>query len=260
MPDVAVRIEGLAFVYPDGTEALRGLTFAIDAGESVGIVGPNGAGKSTLALLLSGCLAPSRGAVEVAGLPVRRSTLREVRRRLGLVFEDPDDQLFLGTLADDVAFGPLNMGVPPEDVRAEVRGLLDRFGLGSLGDRFPGHLSAGQKRTAAIACVLAMRPDIVLFDEPTANLDPRGRRTIIGIIVRLGGTRIVISHDLEMILDCCRRVVLLDGGRVVADGPAAEVLGDGPLLEAHALEKPHSLMSFEEHRHVHAARHGPTPL
>lgn len=256
MGSPAIRLSGVSFSYPDGVEALRDVGFDVAEGESVGIVGPNGAGKSTLTLLLAGFLPPRDGIVEVAGIRVGRSTVREVRRRLGLVFEDPEDQLFMGTLYDDVAFGPMNMGVAPDRVDEIVRGTLAMVGLDTLADRFPGHLSSGQKRAAAIAAVIAMRPAIVVFDEPTAGLDPRSRRRVIEIIGALGGSRIVVSHDLEAVLDCCRRVILLDGGRIVADGPAENVLSDGALLDAHGLEKPHSLMSASEHRHVHAMRLG----
>ena len=252
----AVRLVDVRYRYADGTAALCDLGCEIAAGEAVGLVGPNGAGKSTLALLLAGFLRPEAGRVEVFGVPVERRTLVEVRRRLGLVFQDPDDQLFLGTVLDDVAFGPLNQGLDGEAARARATATLARVGLERLGARFPGHLSAGEKRAAAIATALAMQPELLVLDEPTANLDPRGRRRVIDIIRGLPGTRLVISHDLEMVLDCCTRVLLLDAGRLVADGPALRLLADGPLLEAHALEKPHSLMGAAEHAHVHERRHG----
>jgi cobalt/nickel transport system ATP-binding protein len=254
-PAVVVRLEDVAFAYPDGTAALQGVSATIRAGESVALVGPNGAGKSTLALLLAGFHQAARGTVEVCGLTVVRRNLVEVRRRFGLVFQNPDDQLFLGTVLDDVAFGPLNLGLSDEAARSRALEALERVGLADAAARFPGHLSAGQKRAAAIATVLAMRPDVLLLDEPTANLDPSSRRRVIRLIHDLPGTRLVISHDLEAVLDCCARTVLLDRGRVVADGPSVEVLADGPLLAAHGLEKPHSLMTTTEHADVHRHRH-----
>ena len=251
----AIRLHEASFTYPDGTTGLREVSFAIEAGESVGIVGPNGAGKSTLALVLLGFLLPEHGRAEIGGVRVERRSLSEVRRRVGLVFENPDDQLFLGTVLEDVAFGLLNRGMPAERARELALAALERVGLGATADRFPGHLSSGQKRAAAIATVLALEPEVVVVDEPSANLDPRARRRVIELIRALPGTRLVISHDLELVLDCCGRVLLLDEGRLVADGAATELLGDGTLLEAHGLEKPHSLMSSGEHAHVHAERH-----
>ena len=250
-----VRLLGAAFAYPDGTEALAGVDLTVRAGESVAVVGPNGAGKSTLLLVLSGFLAAQRGLVEVCGMPVGKRTVAAVRRRLGLVFQNPDDQLFLGTVLDDVAFGPLNLGLEPDAARERAVEALGQVGLADAAARFPGHLSAGRKRAAAIATALAMRPDVLLLDEPTANLDPSSRRRVIELIRALPCTRLVISHDLEMVLDCCERSVLLDGGRVIGDGTSAELLSDGPLLSAHGLEKPHSLMSQSEHDEVHRRRH-----
>jgi cobalt/nickel transport system ATP-binding protein len=181
-----VRLAGVSFAYPDGTEALCDVDLTIAAGESVGIVGPNGAGKSTLALLLAGFLASPRGTVEVCGRVVGRRTLGDIHRRLGLVFQDPDDQLFLGTVLDDVAFGPLNLGLPAGEAAARAREALGRVGLEGVEARFPGHLSAGQKRAAALATVLAMRPEVVVLDEPTANLDPSARRRAIGLLREIG--------------------------------------------------------------------------
>jgi len=251
-----IRLSEVSFTYPDGTAGMREVSFDISPEESVGIVGPNGAGKSTLALLLLGFLVPEQGAIEIGGLAIARRSLVELRRRVGLVFENPDDQLFLGTVLDDVAFGLLNRGVPAEQARELSLAALRRVDLERAADRFAGHLSSGQKRAAALATVLALEPEVVVLDEPTANLDPRARRRVIELVRALPGTRLVISHDLEMVLDCCDRALLFDSGRLVADGPATELLADGSLLDSHGLEKPHSLMTSAEHAHVHAERHG----
>ncbi|MCC6527966.1 MAG: ABC transporter ATP-binding protein [Polyangiaceae bacterium] len=250
----AVRLHEVSFDYPDGTVGLAGVSLEVGREESLAVVGPNGAGKSTLALLLPGLLVPARGSIEVCGLPVGRRTLTEVRRRLGLVLESPDDQLFLGTLLEDVAFGPLNHGASPEEARARALAALDAVGLADAAARFPGHLSSGQKRAAALATVLAMRPEVFVMDEPTANLDPRARRAVLALILRLPGARIVVTHDLEAALDCCARTALFDGGRLVAAGPTAELLADGELLAAHGLDKPHSLLTPEEHAAMHQRR------
>jgi cobalt/nickel transport system ATP-binding protein len=251
----ALRLSEVSFTYPQGTAGLREVSFEVGSGEAVGIVGPNGAGKSTLALLLLGFLLPEQGRIDMGELRVERRSLVDVRRRVGLVFENPDDQLFLSTVLEDVAFGLLNQGLPPAEAKERSLAALGRVGLEHAAERFPGHLSSGQKRAAAIATVLALEPEVVVLDEPTANLDPRARRRVIELVRALPGTRLVISHDLEMVLDCCARVLLLDQGRLVADGAANELLADGPLLDAHGLEKPHSLMTASEHAHVHAERH-----
>lgn len=244
----AIEVVDLEYTYPDGTAALRGVSFSVAAGEAVGLVGPNGAGKSTLIWVLAGFLVPRRGKAFIMGREVRKATLADVRRGLGVVFQDPDDQLFMPTLFEDVAFGPLNLGLDREEVERRVIEALREVGLESDRDRFPGHLSAGEKRLAALAAVLAARPEVLVFDEPTSDLDPRARRMFIERTARLSQARLIASHDLEMVLDLCARVVLLDRGKVVADGPAIEILSDGRLVESHGLEVPYSLRRDHVHR------------
>lgn len=239
----AVEIEGLSHAYPDGTRALQDVRLTVCAGEAVGLVGPNGAGKSTLLLHLNGCLDnPQSGRVRILGLPVVRRNLPEIRRRVGLVFQDPQDQLFSPTVFQDVAFGPLNLGLAGGQLAARVRRALEAVDLPpEVEPRLAHHLSCGEQRRVAIATALAMEPEVLALDEPSSNLDPAARRALIGLLARLPLTRLVATHDLELALEVCPRTVLLDGGRVVADGPTAELLGDAPLMRAHRLEVPLSL-------------------
>lgn len=251
--DPAIRVHGLTFAYPGGDLALRDLSFTISSGEGVGLVGPNGAGKTTLFLSLAGVLTPQRGEARLAGLdPADRAQRRRLPTKVGLVFSESDDQLFNPTVRDDVAFGPLNLGLPQEEVLRRVTEALARVGLTGAEDRVPLHLSAGEKRRAALAGVLAMRPEILLLDEPSIHLDPRGRRELIHLINGLGGTRMIASHDLELVLETCARVLVLDGGRLVGDGLARALLADAALMEAHGLEVPHSLTP-----HAPGFRHHP---
>ncbi len=245
-----LEAEGLAFAYPDGTQALAGIDLRVHPGEAVGLVGPNGAGKSTLVLHLGGFLT-GRGTLKVAGLPVTSGNLREIRRRVGLVFQDPDDQLFMPTVHDDVAFGPLNLGLAPAVVEERVARALSAVGMAERVRRSPHRLSGGERRAVALATVLAMEPDLLVLDEPAAYLDPRGRRHLIAVLQALSVARLIVSHDLELVLSVCPRTVVLDGGRIVADGPSAVVLSDEPLMTAHGLEVPHSLLAAEAHRHLH---------
>ncbi len=236
-----VEVFDLEYRYPDATPALRGVTFRVPAGEAVALIGPNGAGKSTLLLHFNGCLWPARGGVRVGGEPVTRSTVARARRAVGLVFQDPDDQLFMPTVLEDVAFGLLNAGMPPEQAERRARETLDRFDLGGLAGRPPYRLSAGEKRTAAIAAVMAMEPSVLALDEPSSHLDPRGRRRLIGLLRSLPQTRIVATHDLELALEVCGRAILLDGGRVVAEGRTRELLSDEVRMQAHGLERPRGM-------------------
>ncbi len=259
----AIHVSGLGYRYPDGKEALRGVDLTLCAGESVAMVGPNGAGKSTLLLHLNGLLpGKARGslghghvletallngrrgreaAVWIDGLEVNDRNAPEVRRRVGLVFQDPDDQLFCNTVIEDVAFGPLNQGLSAAESRQFALECLTRVDLAAEADRQPHHLSFGERKRACLAGVLACRPSVLVLDEPTANLDPRGRRRFIELVRGLECTKLIATHDLEMALELCPRTVLLDGGRIVADGPSRLVLGDVGLMEAHGLEQPLSL-------------------
>ena len=218
------------------------VSFEVAAGESVGLVGPNGAGKTSLFLCLSGVLKPRAELLRVGGLDVRDSAQRKrLPTQVGIVFQNSDDQIFNATVFDDVAFGPLNLDLPPDEVRKRVAEALERVGLLGMEERVPFHLSGGEKRRVALAGVLAMRPSILLLDEPSMYLDPRGRRELIQLLATLGGTRMIASHDLELILQTCARVLLLDRGRLMADGPAPRILSDAELMKAHGLEVPYSL-------------------
>ncbi|HKB03770.1 MAG TPA: ABC transporter ATP-binding protein [Gemmataceae bacterium] len=231
-----IHVRDLRFAYPDGRQALDGVTLSVSASESVGLIGPNGAGKTTLFLCLCGVLRSTPGSVSVAGLdPAEPTQRKQLPARAGVVFQNPDDQLFSSTVAEDVAFGPLNMGLPADEVRERVADALKRTGMTGQDDRVPFHLSGGEKRRAAIAGVLAMRPEVLLLDEPSMFLDPRGRRELIRLINALPGTKLIASHDLPLVRDTCSRVILMDAGRVVTeDGP--EMLKDAGLMERHGLE------------------------
>jgi cobalt/nickel transport system ATP-binding protein len=240
--DLAIQVHELTFTYPQGLRALEKVSFSVTAGESIGLVGPNGAGKTSLFLCLSGVLRPQAGTIHLAGLDVGDAKQRRrLPSQVGIVFQNPDDQLFNPTVFDDVAFGPLNLELSPEEVRSRVAEALGRVGLTGLEERAPFHLSGGEKRRVALAGVLAMRPPVLLLDEPSMFLDPRGRRELIDLINGLGGTRVIASHDLEMILQTCSRVMVLDRGHLITDGPARTILADAPLMEEHGLEVPYSL-------------------
>lgn len=239
MSTPVIDLHGLHHVYPDGHRALDGVDLHIHPGERVALLGPNGAGKTTLVLHLNGILAPTSGSVSVSGLPVERDHLLEVRRRVGVVFQDPDDQLFMTTVAQDVAFGPRNLGLSADEVDARVEEALTAVGMLDVADRPPHHLSFGQKRRVAVATVLAMRPEILVLDEPSSNLDPASRRELAEIVDGLGITVLMVTHDLPYALQLCERSVVLSEGRVVADAATREVLSDGELMAAHRLELPY---------------------
>jgi cobalt/nickel transport system ATP-binding protein len=237
----AILVEGLSHAYAS-RPSLDGVSLRIAAGESVGLVGPNGAGKTTLFLCLAGVLSRRGGAVRVMGLdPAVKAQRRRLPAHLGIVFQDSDDQLFNSTVFDDVAFGPLNLDLAADEVKARVAEALATVGLAGFDERVPFHLSGGEKRRVALAGVLAMRPEVLLLDEPSLHLDPRGRRGLIGLIRSLPGTRLIASHDLELVLETCPRSLLLDAGRVIAEGPSSSLLADAALMEGHGLEVPYSL-------------------
>ena len=262
-PVPAVQVGGLKYRYPDGQDALLGVDLTIERGESVALVGPNGAGKSTLLLHLNGLLpGRERGAIGhdhavnwvirnghrssgtsvwIDGLEVNDRNAAEIRKRVGLVFQDPDDQLFCNTVIEDVAFGPLNQGLSAAESRRIALECLARVELEAEAERLPHHLSFGERKRACLAGVLACRPSVLVLDEPTANLDPRARRRFMQLAQSLSCTKLIATHDLEMVLELCPRTLLLDSGRVVADGPSREVLGDAALMDAHGLEQPLSL-------------------
>jgi cobalt/nickel transport system ATP-binding protein len=232
--ETAISVEGLTYAYPDGTQALKGIDLRVRRGESVALMGPNGAGKSTLALHLNGILT-GQGRVEIMGLEVNKKNLRKIRDMVGLVFQDPDDQLFSPTVLEDVAFGPLNQRLSRELVEQSVRRALAWVDMEGSENRSPHHMSFGEKKRISLATVLSMEPEILVLDEPVANLDPRGRRGFLELIKVLEGTKVSITHDLAMALEVCDRVVVMDKGEIVADGRPEVVLSDRPLLERHGL-------------------------
>lgn len=229
-----VEINGLRYAYPDGTVALDGVDLVVGAGEKLGIIGANGAGKSTLLLHLNGVLR-GEGLVRLLGMELDRNTVHQLRQRVGLVFQNPEDQLFCTTVFDDVAFGPRNMKLPEEEVQRRVVQALQAVGLGGLEQKSPYRLSVGQKKRAALATVLSMDAELLVLDEPTSNLDPRGRRELVALLRQLDHTQMIATHDLNLVRDLCTRVVLLDAGKIVADGASETVLNDRALLEAHGL-------------------------
>ncbi len=235
----SLEVEGLTFAYPDGHPALHGVDLRIDPGERVALLGPNGAGKTTLVLHLNGVLTAGRGTVAVAGLPVVKENLREIRRRVGIVFQDPDDQLFMPTVAEDVAFGPANFGVTGPALAARVDAALAAVDMAEHRDRSPLHLSGGQRRRIALATVLACEPEVLVLDEPSSHLDPVARRELAELLLRLDRTMLMVTHDLPYALQLCPRSVVLDDGEVVADGPTRELLADADLLRRHRLELPY---------------------
>ncbi|MFF0740970.1 energy-coupling factor ABC transporter ATP-binding protein [Streptomyces sp. NPDC004111] len=234
----SLSVSGLAYAYPDGHQALFGVDLTIGQGERVALLGPNGAGKTTLVLHLNGILAAGAGKVEVAGLPVAQRNLAEIRRRVGIVFQDPDDQLFMPTVREDVAFGPAASGMRGAELEARVREALERVGMAEFAERAPHHLSFGQRRRVAVATVLAMHPEILVLDEPSSNLDPASRRELADILRELDVTVLMVTHDLPYALELCPRAVVLSEGVVAADGRTQDLLLDEGLMRAHRLELP----------------------
>jgi cobalt/nickel transport system ATP-binding protein len=245
-----IAVHGLSYRYPDGHDALLDVSFTLAAGERVALIGPNGAGKSTLLLHLNGLLPdrpPSTPAVTVDGLPVAEANLREIRRKVGLLFQDPDDQLFCPTVWEDVAFGPRQIGLREPELSRLVTESLAQVGLAGFEERLPHHLSRGEKRRACLAGLLACDARALVLDEPTSDLDPRGRRELMALLSRLPVAQLIATHDLEFVVEICPRTIVLDGGRIVADGPTRRLLDDEPLMVAHGLERPHIL----RHSHPH---------
>ncbi len=236
-----IDIQDLEFAYPDGTQALRGVSLEVTHGESIALVGANGAGKSTLLLHLVGLHHPQTGCVSIGEVPVTHDTLADVRKSVGMVFQDPDDQLFMPTVEEDVAFGPVNLGLPPEVIEERVTEALTTVGALKLRDRPPYRLSGGEKRAVAIATILAMRPNVLVMDEPSSNLDPRARRRLIELLCTFEHTKLIATHDLDLALELCDRTVVMKEGLVRADGPTAEIFSDAALLEECGLEQPLSM-------------------
>ena len=233
-----LSVHDLHYAYPDQPNVLQGINLQVSVAEKVGLIGPNGAGKTSLFLSICGALSPQSGEILLLNRPVRPG---EFRPELGLVFQNPTDQLFSLSVRDDIAFGPMNMGLSDDEIETRVQEALALTGVGELAERPPHHLSGGEKRMAAIASVLAMRPQVMIYDEPSANLDIRSRRRLIQFLQAAQQTLLVSSHDLQLILEVCDRVILLDQGQIIADGPVHEVMRHASLMEAHGLEQPSSL-------------------
>lgn len=243
----ALQIKKLSFAYPDGTPALRNLSLAIAEGESVALVGANGAGKSTLLLHLNGVLMPPPGSIRIGEMELNKESLVAIRQKVGMVFQDTDDQLFMPTVFEDVCFGPLNATWSPTEVETRATAALKQVGLLHLKDRPPSRLSAGEKRGAAIAGVLAMAPDLLVMDEPSSNLDPRARRRLIELLQSFNHTQIIATHDLELAVEVCSRTLVLSNGELVADGATKELLNNEALMLEHGLERPHILRHLHPH-------------
>jgi len=275
--EIAIQVDEVSFNYPDGHQVLKNISCAIKKGEKVALIGPNGAGKSTFMSLLNGVELPFAGKVVVGGLEVRQENLINVRRKVGIVFQDPDDQLFCPTVFDDVAFGPLNLGLSPDEIHIRVQEALALVGLTGFEQRSSFHLSFGERKRLALATVLSYQPDILVFDEPSTNMDPLNRRRLINWLHASNKTVLLCTHDLDIALEVCNRCLVLVGGKIVADGLASEILYDRHFLEANNLELPLALMTHEllheklrsgqmdeEHReiiekflHAHRHAHGP---
>ena len=233
-----VVVKNLSYIYPDDTPAIHDVCFDISKGETVALGGKNGAGKSTLLLHLNGVIENENGCITIAEMSLNKKNVRDIRKKVGVVFQDPDDQLFMSTVFDDVAFGPINMGFSEEKVKKRVHMALQKVGLAGFEERCPHHLSFGEKKRISVATVLSMKPDILLLDEPTSNLDPGGRRRIIETLKTLSSTKIIASHDIEMLLEICDKAILMDKGRIVETGKAEDILTNVELLNAHCLEEP----------------------
>lgn len=238
MNNYVIEIKNLFYTYPDGQDALKGVSLNITGGETIGIVGANGAGKSTLLLHLIGILFPTQGTIKINDTTISKNTLPQTRKQVGMVFQNPDDQLFMPTVYDDVAFGPINMGFSKELVDQKVSDALEKVGATHLADRPPYKLSGGQKKAVAIASILSMEPNILILDEPSAALDPLTRRKLINLLNTFQLTKIITSHDLDLVLDLCDRTIVLKEGQIIADGPSEEILSNEEIMLKGHLEKP----------------------
>ena len=246
LSSIALAANNLWFAYPNHSPILKSLSITVTAGERVGVIGPNGAGKTTFFMSLCSVLTPTQGEVTLFDRPIEPGVFRP---EIGFVFQNPSDQLFCASVREDVAFGPENMGLTPDEVAPRVHDALRITGMTDYIDRSPHHLSGGEKRMVAIAAVLAMQPRLVIYDEPSASLDMRARRRLIQFLLQAPETMLISSHDLEFLLEVCDRVVLLDDGQIIADGDPRDIMGDGDLMLAHGLEKPHSLVPHVEAHH-----------
>ncbi|MFW6140071.1 MAG: energy-coupling factor ABC transporter ATP-binding protein [Acidobacteriota bacterium] len=242
MKKIAVQVAGLNFSYPDKTNALENINFSLKEGESLGLIGPNGAGKSTLLLHLNGVLKQD-GAVRILGEPIKKQNIKTIRKKVGMVFQDPNDQLFMPTVFDDVAFGPLNLGMERDRIQEKVKTTLKKLGLNGYEEKNPYHLSLGERKKVSLATVLVLEPQILVLDEPTANLDPGSKKSFISTLKNIQKTKIIASHDMDSIFDLCSRIILMNKGKIVAQGKADHILGDKNLLEANNLELPSQLRS-----------------
>lgn len=242
---VLVEADNLHFSYPDGHKVLKGISFKINKGEKVALIGPNGAGKSTLMSHLNGVQLASSGRIVIDGIPVNKSNLKEIRRKIGIVFQDPDDQLFCPTVYDDVAFGPLNLGLPEHEITSRVQEALSVVGLEGFEQRSSFHLSFGERKRLALATVLSYQPEILVFDEPSTNMDPMNRRNLINWLKSTDKTLLLCTHDLDIALEVCGRCLMLTDGRIESDGLTHEILYDRALLEKNKLEMPLALMTHE---------------
>lgn len=243
MSNNKLEVRNLQFSYPDGHEAVKNISFQVQQGEAVGIIGANGAGKSTIIMLVMGILSPEYGEVLVEDVSVNKKTLSMIRQKIGLVTQDPDDQLFMTTVFDDIAFGPRNYKLDEKEVESRVEKALDLVGISHLRDRAPFKLSGGEKRSVAIASVLSMNPEILIMDEPTSALDPKSRRRLIGLLNSFEHTMIITSHDLDMVLETCKRIIVIKEGRIAAEGASDEILSNEGLLDECGLEIPLSLQN-----------------
>ncbi len=233
-----VQTDNLHYTYPDGTIGLNGISFRITHGESVALVGANGAGKSTLLMHLNGYLLPSKGDIRIGDYPLNKKNIKAARRSVGMVFQDPDDQLFMPTVYDDLAFGPMNLGMPEEEITRRIHNALETVGASHLIHRPPHKLSGGEKRAVAIATVIVTSPDILVMDEPSSNLDPMARRRLINLLKTFEHTKIIATHDMDMALDICERTIILHNGEITADGPTIDLFSNEALLKKSGLEKP----------------------